>query len=133
MADKIKIALHDCIEKVKKDGSKYFIYHDIEGVEYISKNEYKEGEGEYFISVQNGEFNGKPTVARWISTEEYKPAGKDGKQFFPKQPDKVAILKEAGAIADTLVVWGISPKPKTKEEFWALIDGILPEVKKRCL
>ena len=131
MADKVSINLLDCMEKTKKDGSKYYIIKDIDGVDYISKLPQKEGTGEYFVSIVNGEFNGKPTVTRWLSTEEYKPKGKDGKTFFPKTPDKVAILKEAGAIVDAMIAMGIEVKCKTREELWARIDRELVEVNRR--
>ncbi len=129
--EKVSINIVSGVEKTKKDGSKYYIYKSDSDVEYISKNKYSEGAEYYFITEQHGEFNGKPTVARWISTEEYKPKGKDGKPFYPKTPDKVAMLKEAGAIVDAMIAMGIEVKCKTREELWARIDRELVEVNRR--
>jgi hypothetical protein len=130
--EKVSINIVSGVEKTKKDGSKYYIYKSDSDVEYISKNKYEEGAEYYYVSEVKGEFNGKPTLARWISTEEYKPQGKGGaKPFYPKQPDKVAILKEAGAIVDGIIAYGIEQKPKTREELWARIDRELKEVQGR--
>jgi hypothetical protein len=122
MADKIKLNLIECIEKTKKDNSgKYYINKDEIGVEYLSQTLMKEGEGEYYITVTTKEFNGKPSTVRWISTEEYKPKGKDGKPFYPKQPDQVAMFKEAMVLVAEHINLGIIVKPKTVEELRKLI------------
>ena len=131
MANKISINLVSSVEKTNKKGEKYYILKDEGDVEYISKENLTEGTGEYFLTEQHGEYNGKPTLARWLTTKEYQSKGKDGKQFFPKQPDKVAILKEAGAIVDGIIAYGIETKPKTREELWARIDRELKEIQGR--
>ena len=121
MADKITLNLIECVKKEKKAGGEYYIAKDEMGVEYLSSKLVTEGRGEYFVTVKNGEFNGKPTVARWIATEEYKPKGKDGKQFYPKQPDQVAMFKEAMVLVAEHINLGIIVKPKTVEELRKLI------------
>lgn len=128
-AKKVTVEIVSGEKKEKKDKSGfYYIYKDIQGVQFLSNDELKEGLQEVYMTETEKEYNGKKSITRWITKEEHKPKGKDGK-FFPKQPDKVAILKESMIMAEYWIAHGFSTKPKSKDELTTLIKEAQEVVK----
>jgi len=129
-AKKTTVEIASGEKKDKKDGSgSYYIYKDTQGVQLLSNDELKEGLQDVYMTEKESEYNGKKSITRWVTKDA--PQAKGGGKFFPKTPDKVAILKEAGAIVDALIAMGIEVKAKTREELWVRIDRELVEVNRR--
>lgn len=135
MADKKSITLTDVVSEVvtksgKNAGKTLYTHTGIDGNKYLSYEKFPAGAEYYYLTEKETEYNGNKQISRWISLQEYKPNNGGGK-FFPKQPDKVAMLKEAGAIVDCLMACGVETKIKSRAELWERIDREFKEIEGR--
>ena len=130
MTEKKMLNILDGEKKTSKAGKTYHIYRDENGQKYMSSDVIDPGQGEYFISSKESEFNGKVSTSWFLSKEEYKPAGKTGaKPFYPKKPDEVAMLKEAMSLTAEYINFKLKAQPKSVEELDKMIMESFIKVK----
>lgn len=118
---KEKIYIQSAIEKTKKaDGSKYYIYKDVENHEYLSKEKLPEGSVEV---IKTASKDGK-TI--WISTEEKKEF-KPFKQFPPKKDYGLieCSLKIVGHLEDCKIIG----RPTTEDMLFDHIKRVSEKIK----